>query len=67
MLLVHDPFVPTPDSPEWSSIETRSTPDTRYFIDMVNYMDKIVGKITNELKQQGIFENTLLILSLIHI
>ena len=61
MLLVHDPFVPTPDSPEWSSLETRSTPDTRYFIDMVNYMDKIVGKIINELKQQGIFENTLLI------
>ena len=28
---------------------------------MVNYMDKIVGKIINELKQQGIFENTLLI------
>ena len=61
MLLVHDPFVPTPDSPEWSSLETRSTPDTRYFIDMVNYMDKIVGKIINELKQQDIFENTLLI------
>ena len=57
MLLVHDPFVPTPDSPEWSSLETRSTPDTRYFIDMVNYMDKIVGKIINELKQQDIFEN----------
>ena len=59
MLLVHDPFVPTPDSPEWNSLETRSEKNNRFFVDMVAYMDKIIGKIVNELKAQGIAENTL--------
>jgi arylsulfatase A len=61
MLLVHDPFVPTPDSPEWQSLETRSEKDNKYFIDMVAYMDKIIGKIVGELEAQGIAENTLLL------
>ena len=61
MLLVHDPFVPTPDSPEWKSLETRSEKDNKYFVDMVAYMDKIIGKIVDELEAQGIAENTLLL------
>ena len=61
MLLVHDPFVPTPDSSEWSSLETRSEKNNKYFVDMVAYMDKIIGKIVNELNTQGIAENTLLL------
>jgi arylsulfatase A len=61
MLLVHDPFVPTPDSPEWQSLETRSEKDNKYFVDMVAYMDKIIGKIVDELETQGIAENTLLL------
>ena len=61
MLLVHDPFVPTPDSPEWQSLETRSEKDNKYFVDMVAYMDKIIGKIVDELEAQGIAENTLLL------
>ena len=61
MLLVHDPFVPTPDSPEWKSLETRSEKNNKYFVDMVAYMDKIIGKIVDELEAQGIAENTLLL------
>ena len=61
MLLVHSPFVPTPDSPEWKSLDTRSERNSKYFVDMVNYMDKIVGKIVDELKDQGLAENTLLL------
>ena len=61
MLLVHDPFVPTPDSPEWESLDTRSSKNNRFFIDMVAYMDKIVGKIVGELKTQGIADNTLIL------
>jgi len=61
MLLVHDPFVPTPDSPEWQSLETRSEKNNKYFVDMVAYMDKIIGKIVDELEAQGIAENTLLL------
>ena len=60
MLLVHSPFVPTPDSPEWQSLDTRSQKDNRFFVDMVSYMDKIVGKIVNTLKKEGIADNTLI-------
>ena len=59
MLLVHSPFVPTPDSPEWQSPEIRSKQDNRFFVDMVEYMDKIIGKIIEELKAQGIADQTL--------
>lgn len=61
MLLVHSPFVPTPDSEEWDSMETRAKYDDKFFVDMVEYMDKIIGNIVNELKTQGIANNTLLI------
>mgnify|MGYP001170771782 FL=1 len=61
MLLVHDPFVPTPDSPEWKSLETRSRSNKKFFGDMVAYMDKIIGKIVRELKTQGVYENTLIL------
>lgn len=60
MLLVHSPFVPTPDSPEWQSPEIRSKQDNRFFADMVTYMDKIIGKIVNTLKEEGIAENSLI-------
>ena len=61
MLLVHSPFVPTPDSPEWQSLDTRSKQDNRFFVDMVAYMDKLIGKIVNTLNEQGIADNTLII------
>ena len=61
MLLVHSPFVPTPDSPEWKSIDTRSQKNNRFFIDMVEYMDKVIGKISKELSKHGIAENTLIL------
>lgn len=59
MVLVHDPFVPTPDSKTWEIKEERYTQDTAYFADMVSYADKIVGKITEHLDQLGISENTI--------
>ena len=61
MLLVHSPFVPTPDTPEWKSMDTRSQKNNRFFIDMVEYMDKLIGKISKELSKQGIAENTLIL------
>lgn len=60
MVLVHDPFVPTPDSPEWQSSD-RSKRDKRFFADMVAYADKIVGKIIRVLENEGLAEKTLLI------
>ncbi len=61
MVLVHEPFVPTPDSPEWKNPADRYTKDTAYFADMMNYTDKIVGQIEAKLKEKGVWENTLFI------
>ena len=60
MLLVHDPFVPTPDSKEWNNPDFRYKKNNIFFKDMVEYMDKIVGKIVQELKNQGVEDNTLI-------
>ena len=61
MVLVHDPFVPTPDSEEWNYQEKRYKNDTTYFKDMVIYTDKIVGKIMDKLKELNIDDNTIVI------
>ncbi len=61
MVLVHDPFVPTPDSPEWSDSLRRYENDTAYFADMVAYTDKIIGQLENKLREKGVWENTLFI------
>ncbi|NQU53990.1 MAG: sulfatase-like hydrolase/transferase [Bacteroidetes bacterium] len=61
MVLVHDPFVPTPDSPEWADPSRRYEKDTAYFADMVNYTDKIIGQLEAKLKEKGVWENTLFI------
>ena len=58
MILPHDPFVPTPDSPEWLTGDRRQRED-RFFGDMVTYVDKLVGRITQKLDELGIRENTL--------
>ena len=61
MVLVHDPFVPTPDSPEWNEPWRQEINDTTYFPDMVAFADKIVGQIESKLKEKGVWENTLFI------
>ncbi len=61
MVLVHDPFVPTPDSPEWNEPWRQEINDTTYFADMVAFTDKIVGQIESKLKEKGVWENTLFI------
>ncbi|MCY1723149.1 sulfatase-like hydrolase/transferase [Prolixibacteraceae bacterium Z1-6] len=61
MVLVHDPFVPTPDSPQWAEPERRYENDTAYFADMMAYTDKIIGEIVAKLKEKGIWKNTLFI------
>ena len=59
MILVHSPFEPTPDSPEWQDKERRDERDTRYFADMVAYADKLVGRIMDKLEALNLLENTL--------
>lgn len=61
MVLVHNPFVPTPDSDDWDIKDLRYKNDTSYFKDMVSYTDKIVGKITAKLMELKLTENTIVI------
>ena len=59
MILVHAPFVPTPDSSEWQDKDRRDERDTRYFADMVAYADKLVGRIMDKLEALDLLDNTL--------
>jgi arylsulfatase A-like enzyme len=61
MVLVHNPFVPTPDSSEWDDPGRRLEKDTKYFSDMVSYTDKTVGRIIGVLKEKKLFDNTIVI------
>lgn len=54
MILTHSPYVETPDS-------RPGTKGNKYFIDMVHYTDKIVGKIEAHLESLGLRENTIII------
>ncbi len=61
MALPHGPFVPTPDSSEWQQSELRLKYNQRYFHDMVEYMDQLVGRIEAQVKELGLAEDTLII------
>ena len=61
MLLTHNPFVTTADSHDWNTTTNRYKEDNAYFTDMVTYMDKMVGKIVDKLKKEGLLENTIII------
>ncbi len=61
MALVHDPFVPTPDSADWSG--NRNARDSAYFPDMVAYTDKLVGRVVDGLEDLGVRDNTLILLT----
>lgn len=60
MILTHDPFQPTPDSPDWDPKTTgeKQLKDKRHFADMVAYMDKMIGRLDSKLEALGIRENT---------
>lgn len=56
MILPHNPFPVTPDSKDPKSTDSKSN-----FIDMVQYIDKNVGRLEDTLKELGLRENTLII------
>jgi arylsulfatase A len=62
MVLVHDPFVPTPLSDDWANgHEGRYGRDPKYFADMMEYCDRMVGRLVDKLREEGVYENTLII------
>ncbi len=62
MILVHGPYEPTPDSPDFGKATAAARSDKqRRFTAMMAYMDKLVGALVAELKAQGIEQNTLVL------
>ena len=62
MALVHDPFRPTPSSKSWTDLKTRNIGnDPKFFSEMVNHMDGVIGKITSVLDDYDLDQNTVLI------
>ncbi len=67
-VLVHDPFVPTPDTIGDASRDHAANRAPKgakkqkaNFVAMVAYLDKIVGKIVSQLDRIGQLENTLIL------
>ncbi len=61
MCLVHDPFQPTPEQANFQEYTIQGLNHEAYFDDMMTYMDKIVGRIVDQLENLGIRDNTLII------
>lgn len=67
MTLPHWPFVPTPRSDDWGVEEKMHPPlgtsggDTKYFPEMVAYMDEIVGRVVDAVDELGLGEETLIL------
>ena len=61
MVLVHAPFVPTPDGKSGSHQQSGPFGDPRHFPDMVAYMDETVGKIVAAVDALGLREETLIL------
>lgn len=61
MALPHWPMVPTPDSPEWKDPSRRNEEEVRYIKDMVEYMDKCVGRIVKKVDNLSLGDETLII------
>lgn len=63
MILTHNPFQPTPDSPDWDpkAVGEKVNQEDRHFGEMVSYMDGMVGRLDAKLAELGIRDNTLLV------
>lgn len=62
MILTHNPFQPTPDSPDWDprAQGEQVHQHNKHFADMTAYMDKMIGRLDARLEELGLRENTLL-------
>ena len=63
MMLTHAPYQPTPDSRDWDPKATgeRESQNARHFGEMVEYMDKLIGKLVAKLDALGLRNNTLIV------
>jgi arylsulfatase A len=69
MVLVHDPFVPTPDTignaPRTQAANKAQKGNAgaqkKNFVAMVEYADKLVGRLEKKIKDLGLSENTIIL------
>jgi arylsulfatase A len=63
MILTHSPYQPTPDSPDWDpkAVGENVNKHDKHFGAMVEYMDKMIGRLVAKLDELRLRENTLLI------
>lgn len=62
MALTHCPFVSTPDSEEWLPLRSSTYKgNSVHFPDMVEYTDKLVGRVLKQLDELHLRDNTLII------
>jgi len=63
MMLTHGPYQPTPDSKSWDPKAQGESVnrDEKHFGDMVEYMDKLIGKLVAKLDAVGVRDNTLIL------
>jgi arylsulfatase A-like enzyme len=61
MVLMHDPFQPTPNSKGWENSNGYDPSDPKYFGDMMEYMDMLVGRLIKKVNDAGIADNTIII------
>jgi len=61
MMLTHGPYQPTPDSQSWDpkAVGEKVNQRPEHFRDMVEYMDKLIGRLMARLDALGLRENTL--------
>lgn len=63
MMLTHAPYQPTPDSSSWDPklIGEKEKQNPKHFGEMVEYTDKLIGKLVARLDSLGLREKTLII------
>ncbi|MDB2674203.1 sulfatase-like hydrolase/transferase [Akkermansiaceae bacterium] len=64
MILPHCPFVPTPGTPDYDPNSPGSPSykgDAKYFKNMVEHVDQLVGRIISKVDELGLSENTLIV------
>lgn len=63
LTLTHDPYQPTPDSPDWDPrlASEKEQRHERHFGEMVTYMDKLIGRLVAHVEALGLRERTLIL------
>lgn len=62
MMLTHYPFQPTPDTEGYDDFHDYAVNDPVYFADMVQYMDKLLGRLMGKLGELNLRENTVVLI-----